>query len=111
LDRMERCQQEAQRLVEAGHAYEDEGAIRFRMSDEGVTASDDLLLGSVETPTHVLYDFVIVRSDGRPTYNFASPVEDWLDGITHVIRGQDHVSNTPRQIQILEALGAPLPEY
>ena len=52
---------------------------------------------------------MIVRSDGRPTYNFASPVEDVLDGITHVIRGDDHVSNTPKQIQILiRALGAEL---
>ena len=47
-----------------------------------------------------------MRSDGRPTYNFASPVEDWLDGITHVIRGDDHVSNTPKQINVLHALGA-----
>jgi glutamyl-tRNA synthetase len=54
---------------------------------------------------------VLVRSDGRPTYNFASPVEDWLDGITHVIRGDDHVSNTPKQIRILEALGSELPTY
>jgi glutamyl-tRNA synthetase len=54
---------------------------------------------------------VLVRSDGRPTYNFASPVDDMLDGITHVIRGQDHVSNTPKQIRILEALGADLPLY
>ena len=52
-----------------------------------------------------------MRSDGRPTYNFASPVEDWLDGITHVIRGDDHVSNTPKQIQILQALGAEIPTY
>ena len=48
----------------------------------------------------------ILRSDGRPTYNFASPIEDWLDGITHVIRGDDHISNTPKQINILRALGA-----
>jgi len=54
---------------------------------------------------------VLVRSDGRPTYNFASPVEDWLDGITHVIRGDDHISNTPKQIRILEALGSELPVY
>ncbi len=111
LDRMERCQQEAQRLVAAGHAYEDEGAIRFRMPDEGVTAYDDLVLGRVETPNEVLDDLVLVRSDGRPTYNFASPVEDWLDGITHVIRGRDHVSNTPKQINILRALGADIPVY
>ena len=111
LDRIERCQQEARRLVESGHAYEDEGAIRFRMPDEGVTAYDDLVLGSVETPNEVLEDVVLVRSDGRPTYNFASPVEDWLDGITHVIRGRDHISNTPKQINILRALGAELPVY
>jgi len=54
---------------------------------------------------------VIVRADGRPTYNFASPVEDWLDGITHVVRGRDHISNTPRQINILRALGAEPPLY
>jgi glutamyl-tRNA synthetase len=52
-----------------------------------------------------------VRSDGRPTYNFASPLEDWLDGITHVIRGDDHVSNTPKQINVLRALGAEPPVY
>ena len=54
---------------------------------------------------------VILRSDGRPVYNFASPVDDWVDGITHVIRGDDHVSNTPKQIVVLEALGADLPVY
>src|SRR4051794_41132860 len=111
LDRMQRCQQEARKLVDAGHAYEDEGAIRFRMPDEGTTAYEDLVLGGVETPNEVLDDLVIVRADGRPTYNFASPVEDMLDGITHVIRGQDHVSNTPTQINILTALGATLPVY
>src|SRR4051794_13620268 len=111
LDRLERCQQEARRLVESGHAYEDEGAIRFRMPDEGTTAYDDLVLGRVETPNEVIEDVVLVRTDGRPTYNFASPVEDWLDGITHVIRGRDHISNTPKQINILRALGAELPDY
>jgi glutamyl-tRNA synthetase len=52
-----------------------------------------------------------VRSDGRPTYNFASPLEDWIDGITHVIRGDDHVSNTPKQLVVLRALGAEPPVY
>ena len=111
LERMHRCQEEARKLVDAGHAYEDEGAIRFRMPDEGTTAYEDLVLGSVETPNEVLDDLVILRGDGRPTYNFASPVEDWLDGITHVIRGRDHISNTPRQINILRALGAEPPLY
>jgi glutamyl-tRNA synthetase len=111
LDRMERAREEAQRLLEEGKAYEDEGAIRIRMPDEGVTAWDDLIRGRIEYPNDKLEDLVAIRSDGRPTYNFASPVEDWLDGITHVIRGDDHISNTPKQIQILEALGTPLPKY
>ncbi|MDQ3823715.1 MAG: glutamate--tRNA ligase, partial [Actinomycetota bacterium] len=111
LDRMERCQEEARRLVAEGAAYEDEGAIRFRMPDEGVTAHDDLVLGRVEVRNEQLEDVVLVRSDGRPTYNFASPVEDWLDEITDVIRAADHISNTPKQVRILEALGAPVPRY
>jgi glutamyl-tRNA synthetase len=111
LDRMERCREEAQRLLDEGKAYEDEGAIRMRMPDEGITAWADLIRGRIEFPNEKLDDLVLVRGDGRPTYNFASPVEDWLDGITHVLRGDDHISNTPRQIQILQALGVPLPEY
>jgi glutamyl-tRNA synthetase len=111
LDRMERCREEAQRLVAEGKAYEDEGATRMRMPDEGTTAWDDLIRGRIEWENERLDDLVIVRADGRPTYNFASPVEDWLDGVTHVLRGDDHISNTPRQIQILQALGAQLPEY
>jgi glutamyl-tRNA synthetase len=111
LDRMDEARGLAQRLVEAGKAYEDEGAIRFRMPDEGTTGWDDLIRGRIDFPNEKLEDVVLVRSDGRPTYNFASPVDDMLDGITHVIRGQDHVSNTPKQIRILEALGAELPVY
>src|SRR6266480_4832938 len=111
LDRMERCREEARRLVAEGRAYEDEGAIRMRMPDEGTTAWDDLIRGLIEQPNEKIEDLVLVRADGRPTYNFASPIEDWLDGITHVLRGEDHISNTPKQIRILEALGAPLPEY
>ena len=111
LDRMGRCQEEARRLLVEGKAYEDEGAIRIRMPDEGVTRWDDLIRGRIEWANADLDDLVAIRSDGRPTYNFASPVEDWLDGITHVVRGDDHISNTPRQIRILEALGAPVPRY
>ena len=74
-------------------------------------AWDDAVKGRIEFPNEQLEDLVLVRSDGRPTYNFASPVEDWLDGITHVIRGDDHVSNTPKQIQILQALGSEIPTY
>jgi glutamyl-tRNA synthetase len=111
MDRKGEAQEVARRLVEEGKAYEDEGAIRFRMPDEGATGWDDLVLDRIEVPNEQLDDLVIVRSDGRPTYNFVSPLEDALDGITHVIRGQDHVSNTPKQLLILEAIGADLPAY
>jgi glutamyl-tRNA synthetase len=111
LDRMDDCRAVAQKLVEKGKAYEDEGAIRFRMPDEGVTAFDDVVLGRIEVPNEELEDLVLVRSDGRPTYNFASPLEDLWDGITHVIRGPDHISNTPKQIQLLRALGAAPPVH
>ncbi|MFN8188191.1 MAG: glutamate--tRNA ligase [Gaiellales bacterium] len=111
LDRMERAREEAGRLVGEGAAYEDEGAIRIRMPDEGTTGWDDAVKGRIEFPNEKLEDLVLVRSDGRPTYNFASPLDDWLDGITHVIRGDDHVSNTPKQLQVLKALGAEAPVY
>jgi glutamyl-tRNA synthetase len=111
LDRLERHQEVARRLLADGHAYEDEGAIRFRMPDEGHTGWEDVVRGRVDFPNEKLEDVVILRSDGRPTYNFASPVDDMDGGITHVVRGEDHVSNTPKQIRILEALGAPLPVY
>jgi glutamyl-tRNA synthetase len=111
LDRMGEAQARARQLVDEGKAYEDEGAIRFRMPDEGATAWDDVVLGRIEVPNETIEDVVIVRSDGRPTYNFASPIEDVVDGITHVIRGPDHVSNTPKQINILRGLGADVPVY
>ena len=111
LDAMDRCRELAQRLLEEGKAYEDEGATRFRMPDEGVTGWDDAVLGRIEFPNEQLEDLVLVRSDGRPTYNFANPVEDAEDAITHVIRGADHISNTPKQLRILAALGQEPPVY
>jgi glutamyl-tRNA synthetase len=111
LDRQQRCLEVAQRLVEEGKAYEDDGAIRFRMPDEGVTAWDDVVRGRVEFPNEKLEDLVLVRSDGRPTYNFASPMEDVWDEITHVIRGEDHISNTPKQINLVRATGTEPPVY
>jgi glutamyl-tRNA synthetase len=111
LDRIDDCRRVAERLVVEGKAYEDEGAIRFRMPDEGTTAWDDVVRGRIEFPNEKLEDVVLVRSDGRPTYNFASPMEDVWDGITHVIRGDDHVSNTPKQINLIRAVGAKPPVY
>jgi glutamyl-tRNA synthetase len=111
LDRLSDTAETARRLVAEGKAYEDEGAIRFRMPDEGVTAWDDVVKGRIEFPNEQLEDLVILRSDGRPTYNFASPMEDVWDGITHVIRGDDHISNTPKQINVIRAVGAEPPVY
>ena len=111
LDRMGDCRRVAEQLVAEGTAYEDEGAIRFRMPDEGVTAWDDVVRGRVEVQNETIEDLVLVRSDGRPTYNFASPMEDVWDGITHVIRGDDHIPNTPKQLNIIRAVGAGIPVY
>jgi glutamyl-tRNA synthetase len=111
LDTADRARQLAQELLENGHAYEDEGAIRFAQPKDGTVSWDDAVRGRIEFRNELLPDLVIIRSDGRPTYNFISPVDDIEDGITHVIRGEDHVSNTPTQINILNALGADLPVY
>ena len=111
LDRLDDCRKVAEQLVADGAAYEDEGAIRFRMPDEGTTSWVDAVRGEISFPNESLEDLVLVRADGRPTYNFASPMEDVWDGITHVIRGEDHVSNTPKQINIIRAVGAELPVY
>ena len=111
LDAMERCRELAVRLVAEDKAYEDEGAIRFRMPNEGTTGWADAVRGRIEFPNEQLDDLVIVRADGRATYNFASPVEDMDDRITHVIRGDDHISNTPKQLQVLRALGHEPPVY
>jgi glutamyl-tRNA synthetase len=111
LDTAERARELANELLSQGHAYEDDGAIRFRQPKEGVVGWDDAVRGHIEFKNELLPDLVIVRSDGRPTYNFVSPVDDIIDGITHVIRAEDHVSNTPSQINILRALGAQLPVY
>ena len=111
LDRLDRHRQVAGDLVRAGAAYEDEGAVRFRMPDEGTTEWDDLVRGRIEYPNEKLEDVVILRSDGRPTYNFAAAVDDADTRITHVVRGEDHIPNTPKQIRILDALGAAPPAY
>ena len=85
--------------------------IRFKSPTEGVTAWMDTVKGYIEFANSELDDLIIARSDGTPTYNFCVVVDDWDMGITHVIRGDDHVNNTPRQINILRALGAHVPHY
>ena len=85
--------------------------VRFKNPQDGVVAWDDKVKGRIEFSNDELDDLVIARADGTPTYNFCVVVDDWDMGITHVIRGDDHVNNTPRQINILQALGAEVPLY
>lgn len=98
------------RLIDAGRAYEDGGAYRFRMPGADVSFHDevrgDIIVGAKE-----IDDFVICKSDGFPTYHFAVVVDDALMGVTHVIRGQEHLSNTPKHVALQEALGFPRPTY
>jgi glutamyl-tRNA synthetase len=86
-------------------------AIRFLSPDEGKTVVEDLIQGRVEFDNTELDDLIILRSDGLPTYNFSVVVDDATMDITHVIRGNDHLNNTPRQIQIYQALDYPLPAF
>lgn len=94
-------------------AYEAAGrkpVIRFRIPD-GVTVVRDSVRGTVEFQNELLDDFVLIKSDGMPTYNYAVVIDDALMAMTHVIRGDDHLSNTPRQVLLYEAFGYPVPEF
>ena len=86
-------------------------AVRFKAPLSGVTVVDDLVKGRVAFQNEELDDLIILRSDGTPTYNFVVVVDDALMGISHVIRGDDHLNNTPRQILLYEALGYPVPKF
>jgi glutamyl-tRNA synthetase len=85
--------------------------VRFRNPPDGDVSWEDVVKGRITISNRELDDLIIARADGTPTYNFCVVVDDWDMRITHVIRGDDHVNNTPRQINILKALGATLPEY
>jgi glutamyl-tRNA synthetase len=96
-----------------GQKYQGSGpaAIRFKTPHEGKVGWDDLVKGPIEFPNGELDDLVLLRADGVPTYNFGVVVDDLDMNITHVIRGDDHVNNTPRQIHIFNALGKSLPRF
>jgi len=85
--------------------------VRLKTPQQGYVVFDDLVKGKISVANHELDDLVLLRSDGTPTYNFGVVLDDLDMGITHVIRGDDHVNNTPRQINILKALGASVPQY
>ncbi len=103
-DGLPRHQELADRLVAEDKAYEDEGAIRFRMPDDEI-AWEDTVYGHISFQGSHIEDWVILRSDRTPTYNFSVVVDDIAMRISHVMRGDDHISNTPKQIAVYEALG------
>jgi glutamyl-tRNA synthetase len=137
-DRADRHRDAIERLLASGHAYRDaatsadvkewkrahgnrgyrgepadapDAAIRLRVPDEGETVVEDLIRGRVAFPNPSQDDFVIARADGSPLYNFAVAVDDAEMGITDVVRGDDHLSNTPKQLLVLSALGTATPRY
>ena len=110
MERLPLYHKEAEKLLGAGQAYREEGAIRFRIPG-GETSFNDLIRGEIKFLNKELKDSVIIKSDGVPTYNFACVVDDGLMEISHVIRGEDHISNTPLQINIYKALGVKIPKF
>lgn len=106
-----RCQELS---LDERKAFEREGrkpAIRFITPREGITTVSDLIRGKVRFENKLLSDFIILRADGFPTYNFAVVIDDAAMNITHVIRGEDHLSNTPKQIFLYQALNLPIPPF
>ena len=103
-DRFDIYKEEAFRLVEEGKAYKDDGAIRLKVDKEGSTLVKDQVYGDIEFLNKELDDLVILRSDDSPTYHFCNVIDDNFQQVTHIIRGEDHLPNTPKQIQIVNAL-------
>ncbi|MEW6354718.1 MAG: glutamate--tRNA ligase [Planctomycetota bacterium] len=114
-ERLDLYREWAKKLLDAGKAYESTDAekgtaIKFRM-EHAAAGFDDLLHGRINFDASLIEDFVLLKSDGFPTYNFACVVDDCLMKITHVIRGDDHISNTPKQLALFAAFGAEPPKY
>ena len=101
------------KIIAANEAAKDGDpcVVRFRNPAQGSVVFEDQIRGRIEIANDQLDDLIIRRTDGAPTYNFVVVVDDWDMGITHVVRGEDHINNTPRQINIYEALGAPVPTF
>ncbi len=136
-ERVERHREVLDQLLTSGHAYRtaattddvrafktqhgadrgfrgqpsDAGAVRLRVPDSGETVVDDIIIGRTSFPNSALDEPVIARADGSPVYNFAVAIDDLDAGITHVVRGADHLSNTPKQLLVVEALGETPPRY
>ncbi len=109
-ERLEAYQKKAKELVKKGLAYQEKGAIRFKNPGKDL-GWKDLIRGEINFPGGEITDFVILKSDGYPTYNFAVVLDDILMKISHVIRGEEHVSNTPRQLALYQAFKTKPPQF
>ena len=101
----------AAELVAAGKAYRDGDAVLFRVPAGRTISYDDIVHGRITVETETIKDQVLIKSDGTPTYNFSCVVDDTHMGITHILRGDDHISNTPKQILFYEAFGLEPPRF
>src|SRR5690606_26361840 len=110
-ERLDLYKKYADELMAKNLAYEDQGALRFKMTREGNTEFTDIIRGKIEIDNKDQEDFVIVKSDGYPTYNFAHIVDDYEMGITHVIRGEEFIPSMPKYIALHKALGWDIPQY
>ena len=110
-ERIEIYKKYAQRLLEQGSAYEDNVAIRFKMPQEGIAQFTDIVRNVIAIENKGQEDFVILKSDGYPTYNLAHIVDDHETNVTHVIRGEEFISSMPKYIALHKALGLELPQY
>jgi glutamyl-tRNA synthetase len=110
-DRFDVYRQKAAELVAAGRAYRDGEAVLFRIEPGRTITVEDMIHGRITFQTDDIKDQVLIKSDGSPAYNFSCVVDDDNLGITHILRGDDHISNTPKQILFYEALGRPTPLF
>jgi glutamyl-tRNA synthetase len=106
-----RCRNLTQEQINKYKAEGRKPVIRFKMPDDGVTAWEDLIHGNLSFENKLLYDFIMIKASGYPTYNFACVIDDHLMEMSHIIRGDDHISNTPLQINLYKAFGWKLPEF
>ncbi len=110
-EHLEKYKELAEELIKKGSAYEDAGAIRFKMPKDGVTKFTDIVHGEIQIENKTQEDFIILKSDGFPTYNLAHLVDDHDMAITHVIRGDEFISSMPKYIALHNAFGWELPKY
>ena len=110
-ERFEIYKERANELIAAGKAYESEGAIRFKSDRSSNVIISDHVFGDVEVNGDEMDDFIIMRSNGAPTYHFAVVIDDHESGITHIMRGDDHLKNTARHIQLMQAFNYPIPDF